>query len=227
MYTDARAVFEATISRLAPKPALLHRAKPLLLFFHNYESQYGELSQIQKLEKRMADLFPDDSSLSYYRTFEARFQTENFDPMSARPIISPQSQARPRLMVPSIENVPGPMHDSPHLGHIGFTNSPKRPLDHTFESDNEGRPKKFARGESPLAGAAGRRLAAAKHGATPSVTGNIYPTVKPLPSSITFLLSVIPGAEHYNIHRFSPIRMVELLKHIDLSRANVQRPMGM
>lgn len=178
----------------------------------------------------MADLFPNDPSLSQYKTFEARFQTQNFDPMAARPIISPKTQAKQRVALPSIEGLPTSVQDSPRIGMVGFGNSPKRPLDHGFDSDNEGRPKKFARGESPLAGAAGRRLAAAKHGATPSVTGGVFPVVKPLPNQVNYLLSVIPGPEHYNITRFSPMRMVELLRQVDFSRINpqsMQRPVGM
>jgi len=46
---DARVTFETVVSRLTQKPELVSKAKPLYAFFHKYESQYGELSQISKL----------------------------------------------------------------------------------------------------------------------------------------------------------------------------------
>ena len=47
--TDARVVFETCVNRLISKPETLAKAKPLYAYFHKYESQYGELSQISVL----------------------------------------------------------------------------------------------------------------------------------------------------------------------------------
>jgi len=58
---DARVVFETVVNKLGRKPETVARAKPLYAFFHDFESRYGELSQITKLEKRMSDLFPSYS----------------------------------------------------------------------------------------------------------------------------------------------------------------------
>lgn len=57
---DARSVFETAVNKLAQKPETIAKAKPIYAFFHDFESRYGELAQIVKLETRMKDLFPDD-----------------------------------------------------------------------------------------------------------------------------------------------------------------------
>ncbi|KAK5279338.1 mRNA 3'-end-processing protein rna14, partial [Cryomyces antarcticus] len=150
--TNARAVFETTVSKLAQKPETLQKAKPIYTFFHGYEAQYGELSQINKLEKRMADLFPEDPQLS---RFAHRYTAQAFDPTAIRPIISPATQARPKAM-PSIERLPSIQNSPrPFMAQPVQAASPKRPFV-PDESDNE-QPRKLARGESPLKGAAGRR----------------------------------------------------------------------
>ncbi|EPS44641.1 hypothetical protein H072_1417 [Dactylellina haptotyla CBS 200.50] len=54
--TNARAVFETFVGKITTEKA--SNAKRAFQFFYDYESQYGELSQIQKLEKRMRELYP-------------------------------------------------------------------------------------------------------------------------------------------------------------------------
>jgi len=53
---DARAVFETFVSKITVEKA--ESAKRIYHFFYEYESQYGELSQAIKLEKRMQELYP-------------------------------------------------------------------------------------------------------------------------------------------------------------------------
>jgi cleavage stimulation factor subunit 3 len=144
---------------LTAKPDLVAEAKPLYSYFHKYESQYGEISQIKKLEQRMAELFPEDPKLSQ---FASRFSSDGFDPTTIRPTISPAFQRRPKSTVmqsieqPSVQDSPRPLYDiSPRPPFVQMTNSPKRPFPEDFEAD---RPRKLQRGESPLKGAAGRRL---------------------------------------------------------------------
>jgi cleavage stimulation factor subunit 3 len=159
---DARVTFETSVSKLTAKPDLVAKAKPLYSFFHKYESQYGELSQIGKLEQRMAELFPEDPELSL---FASRYSEDSFNPTALRPIISPTFQRRPKSAVmqsiehaPSIQDSPRPVFNaSPRPQYINTTNSPKRPFPDDFESELNP-PRKLARGESPLKGAAGRRL---------------------------------------------------------------------
>jgi cleavage stimulation factor subunit 3 len=215
---DARAVFETTVSRLTSKPETLDKAKPLYAYFHEYESQYGELSQVIKLEKRMSELWPSEPPL---QLFAHRFSAPSFDPTTARPIISPITQTRPRnLPLPSIER-PTSVTNSPRLGlaHLPATNSPKRPFTHD-ESDNETLPpRKLARGESPLKGAAGRRLGESRR----TKDGHLTPQMSAptLPNHIMFLLKIIPGADKYDVTKFSAERMVELIRSVDLSQAKV------
>ena len=192
-------------------------------YFHKYESQFGELSQIDKLEKRMAELFPEDPKLML---FNARYSTDKFDPISARIIVSPATQLKPKQLMQSIEQ-PTSMHNSPRPPPLAVrssprphflpvTNSPKRPL---LVDDFDEPPRKiqrnefqeFQRGASPLKGAAGRRLdqqrrlqgqGAASYNSAPA----------PIARDITFLMSQIPRAEFYDQHQINPNKMVGLIR---------------
>lgn len=175
----------------------------------------------------MLTLYPEDPQL---HRFSQRFAGPTFDPTSVRLVVSPRTQMKP--VMPSIMNSveeqqpaappqmeqrlasPAPFN-SPHLGNLqpaANINSPKRPLD---DGDDNGQPRKLARGESPaLKGAAGRRLDAARRqlavgGNTPVVQG---PTA--LPRDINFLLSIIPPAHTYMETRFIPEAMVNMLRNM-------------
>ncbi|KAK5162552.1 hypothetical protein LTR04_003432 [Oleoguttula sp. CCFEE 6159] len=228
--TNARAVFETTVSKLAQKPETLQKAKPIYTFFHGYEAQYGELSQINKLEKRMADLFPEDPQLS---RFAHRYTAQAFDPTAIRPIISPATQARPKAM-PSIERLPSIQNSPrPFMAQPVQAASPKRPFV-PDESDNE-QPRKLARGESPLKGAAGRRQIAQQKQIQRRIDGILENSshapqiasmpLPELPRGVTFLLSIIPRAQTYHAAKFNPERMVDLLRNVDIPQSlpSVQR----
>jgi cleavage stimulation factor subunit 3 len=212
---------------LTQKPETTPRAKPLYLFFHDYESKYGTLDSIKKLEQRMKDLFPDDPSL---KLFVHRFQYTNavnqtFDPTVYRPIISPATQMKLGGPVISIEKSPEPsVQQSPALPSIPLgNNSPKRPFVPDL-SDREP-PRKIQRGESPLKGAAGRRLDAARRraGDTPQHAAAQAPQHS-LPRDVNFLLSVLPKRElSQNMNpQIIPAGMVHLLRTVDLNRVDWQ-----
>jgi cleavage stimulation factor subunit 3 len=220
---DARVTFETVVSRLTQKSEMVAKAKPLYAFFHKYEAQYGELSQISKLEHRMGELFPDDPKLS---RFASRFSGDGFDPTAVRLIVSPAAQMRPKnVIMQSIEQQPPSIHESPRPQYIQeasksprpqylqATNSPKRPFPaDDFESEAN-RPRKLARAESPLKGAAGRRLDQQKRlqqsQSTPAWQSSSSFAV---PRDITFLLSIIPRAELYHHTKFVPENLVRLLR---------------
>jgi cleavage stimulation factor subunit 3 len=228
--TNARVTFETVVGRLtnkaqalvgAQKTLLMEKAKPLFAQFHKYESQYGELSQISKLEQRMSELFPEDPKLS---RFASRFSSEGFDPLAVRVIISPAVQMRPittMKVMQSIEKAPS-VHNSPRPQYIreasprpqpppqylqAATNSPKRPFQGDDGDSELNRPRKLARGESPLKGAAGRRLDQQKR-LQPGYAASSFT----VPRDITFLLSIIPRAEDYKHTRFNPESLVRLLR---------------
>lgn len=221
---DARVTFETSVSRLTAKPELLPKAKPLYSYFHKYESKYGELSQIRKLEQRMAELFPEDPKLL---RFASRYSGDSFDPTAVRPIVSPASQMRPKNIVQSIEkpasvlDSPRPQYiqdNSPRPQYIQQTNSPKRPLPTEDLESDLNRPRKLARGESPLKGAAGRRLDQQKRmqqaQGAPQWQSNAPPFV--IPRDVTFLLSIIPRADLYTATKFNPEAMVRLLNQTNI-----------
>ncbi|KZF18863.1 Suf-domain-containing protein [Xylona heveae TC161] len=227
--TNARAVFETTVNKLAQRAETLQKAKPIYAFFHEYESQYGELSQVGKLEKRMSDLFPEDPQL---QRFARRFVGQGFDPTAIRPLISPATQARPKAIL-SIEP-PESVQNTPPVRFAQVANSPKRPLP-VDDSDTEmNRPRKLNRGESPLKGAAGRRLDQQKRNRQREMIdsqGQLVSAAVPppaLPREVLFLLSIIPRAETYHATRFKPEGMVRLLRdaHIPTSLPS-SRPVPM
>jgi cleavage stimulation factor subunit 3 len=222
-FTNARVLFETVVNRLTQKPELVHKAKPLYSYFHKYESQFGELAQIAKLEKRMAELFPEDPKLAH---FTARYSTDKFDPITARIIVSPVTQLRPKLLMPSIEqgtslqNSPRPppfaTRASPAPQFLPATNSPKRPLP---ADDFDEPPRKiqrndfgeFQRGASPLKGAAGRRLDQQRRMQGQGVT-SYTTTPAPIARDITFLMGQIPRADFYDFQRFDPTKVTNLLR---------------
>ncbi|KAH6990501.1 hypothetical protein BKA56DRAFT_208263 [Ilyonectria sp. MPI-CAGE-AT-0026] len=206
--TNARVVFETCVNRLIGKPETLFKAKPLYAYFHKYESQYGELSQISKLEERMTELFPGDPKLEY---FVSRYSTDKFDPVAAPIIISKPIQMRPRQALPAMEqpssvrNSPLPMRQeqSPRPQYVRATASPKRPLG--MDDDELNPPKRLARGVSPLKGAAGRRLDQQRRNQASA-----------LHRDITFLLNILPPAQNFDAQRLNPTGMVSILRDTNL-----------
>lgn len=230
MILDARAVFETVVGKLTAKPETkpdnVAKAKLLFLFFHNYEAQFGELAQIIKLEQRMNTLYPEDPQL---HVFSKRFAGPNFDPTTVRPVISQRAQMRPVMpIMPSVEEpVPSAIPqvapeqqrfaspgvtNSPRVNNLLPTvNSPKRPLE---DADDSVQPRKLARGESPLKGAAGRRLDAARRNLATSGNTPIASAPAPLPRGINFLLGIIPPAHTYRETRFKADAVVNLLRNV-------------
>ncbi|KAJ9632804.1 mRNA 3'-end-processing protein rna14 [Knufia peltigerae] len=212
--TNARAVFETTVKRLLAHDDAEYtaKAKPLFAYLHDYESKYGELAQVQSLEERMRKLFPEDPDL---KLFSSRYSTTTFDTISVHPVISPtQTQEAQTSVVNSIE-VPDVVN-SPIQKVIDSitTNSPKRPYPDDFEDAG---PRKMARGESPLKGAAGRRINQQQQRQTNPPAGlAAFPVPPPLPPQITYLLSVLPKASTYVDARLDATKMVELIRDIHL-----------
>ena len=222
--TDARVVFETAVTKLALKPETVSKAKPLYAFFHDFESRYGELTQIVKLEKGMSEIFPEDPSLML---FSRRFAQQGFDPTAIRPIISPATQAKPKT-VPSVKTEAEQLPDSPQQRINEIINSPKRPLP-TDDDDDSPRPRKVARPESPLKGAAGRRLDQQKRNRQPEMPQFNQPVPHlppppPLPRDVMFLLSIIPKAETYHATKFSAEQLVKLLRETNIPTSMAQIP---
>lgn len=195
------------------KPETLTKAQPLYAYFHQYESQFGELSQIAKLEQRMAELFPQDPKLA---SFAARYSTKIFNPVAAPIIISKAVQMRPRAsvlppvnQVASTRGTPLPFRQeiSPRPQYARVTASPKRPLG--IDDDELNPPKRLARGVSPLKGAAGRRLDQQRRSQSSA-----------LHRDITFLLGILPPSHSYDAQRLNTNGMVSLLRETQIPDYN-------
>lgn len=134
------------------------------------------------------------------------------------PTVEEPQQPVAQVAIPEPQRLQSPApFNSPHLGHLlPATNSPKRPLE---DADND-QPRKIIRGESPLKGAAGRRLDAARR--NNAVGGGNTPIAgpTPLPKGVNFLLGIIPPAHTYQATRFRPDAMVNLLRSVTLPLPN-------
>ncbi|EAL92479.1 mRNA 3'-end-processing protein rna14 [Aspergillus fumigatus] len=220
---NARAVFEMTVRKLASNPDNVHKTKPIFAFLHEYESRYGDLVQVINLENRMRELFPEDPTLEQ---FAHRYSAPTFDPTAVRPIISP-SQMRPKAVFPTSEQ-PMSRHGTPTPRYPGsVTDSPKRPLE-DFDDDYN-RPRKFVRAESPLKTSQRRQLDQQKRSQLSNVqTGSQFRSQgspAPLPRDIVHLLSIIPPASAYTAGRFSPEKLVDLIRRIEMPSSISQIPL--
>ncbi|KAL0575471.1 mRNA 3'-end-processing protein rna14 [Marasmius crinis-equi] len=73
---NARALFERVIGTFQPA-----EARDLWDRWARYENQYGDLETVQKLEKRMADVYPSESPI---KRFASRYTYLNIDAIAAR-----------------------------------------------------------------------------------------------------------------------------------------------
>lgn len=269
--TNARAVFETFVGRV---PA--YKSKRVWHFFYDYESQYGDLGQIYKLEKRMGELYPNGKSRyvshrllmshancdildPYFNRFTTRYSYNVINPSLYQPIISAPQQLRPKGMAPlplpsltTQSQQPEPIFtqtsttsnsaSASHQRRNEIPPSPKRNANDFDASDTENansgsghgrdhRPaKKVHRGDSPLKGAAGRRLDQQKQRLRNQrgggddgpradggrMAGAAAGPVSVIPDAVMFLLGIIPGAQSYNAVRFKPEAIVSLLRDVQL-----------
>jgi cleavage stimulation factor subunit 3 len=208
-------VFSQTVKRFKEKPGMLPKLKPLYAYFHKHEAKVGELAQIKELERQMTEAFPEDPALTH---FAARFSTDRFNPVVSRVIISPTAQMCPKNIMQSVEHVSPPARESPHPSvlldrsprnqFLQTVNSPKRPFQ-ADDQDDANPPRKFARGPSPLKGAAGRRMDQQRRAAGQVSTYDSTPA--PISRDITFLLGLIPPAKQYELQPFRPDAMVRII----------------
>lgn len=166
----------------------------------------------------MRELYPEDPSL---KLFAHRHSTSAFDPTVIHPVVSP-SQTKPK---PSQAVEEGISRNSPSPRYLdATTNSPKRPLPTEEFDDDYNRPRKHIRAESPLKGAAGRRLDQQKRtvngGGPGGQPGHFKPQAPPvpppLPRDVMFLLSIIPNSSYYDAPKFSADKVVNLLRQVEI-----------
>ncbi|CAK4022069.1 mRNA 3 -end-processing rna-14 [Lecanosticta acicola] len=246
--TNARVVFESTIPKIINNAQLSqeekqNKCRPLFAYMHDYESKYGDLAQMLKIEKRMAELYPEEPDIS---RFCYRFSLPTFDAMDVQLLLSP-TQAQPRSevpqiaapaqqAVPSVEQAMSPKVPEILLGPNGpYVASPKRPLD---DSDAEAPQRKFQRGESPLKGAAGQRMQNNKPNAAAGVGGGGFATKTfvpnnvaapppfapiPLPPAIDRILRDLPNAAAYGGQaRFDPPKLMAFLPTVNVEHARAR-----
>jgi len=255
---NARAVFETTITKIlgAPAEKFSEEAKKgkcrvLVEYMLHFEADYGDLEKVQRIERRMAEMYPAEPPLA---RFAARNSLPVFDAIGVQLILSP-TQMVPKTLASSLQQPseqPLPLIASDgaallprsppfeagqiRLGPNGpYLASPKRALE---DSDTETGPqRKHLRGsDSPLKGAAGRRVGNPNGNSNGSITTNAgggsggfvtksyvpgaapVPAAgpAPLPMEVAYLLSILPPAREYRATEFDARALVELLGRINL-----------
>lgn len=248
---NANATFNTFLSKVknSDKFSLEQRrakCRPILEYMHEYQSNFGDWNQIHRIEREMAELYPEESDVA---RFGARNALPNFDAMRLQLLISP-SQALPKTTAdiagaaaataqhpyPSIEYPRSPPEGISNnniirLGPNGpYVASPKRALEDV--SDSEAPQRKFQRGESPFkAGHHSNNSGGGGGGGAGFMTKTYVPPHQqasfpplgpaPLPSQLHYLLSVLPSAAHYHATPFDPHKMVEFLRGVNLGRARI------
>ncbi|OQO01677.1 hypothetical protein B0A48_12714 [Cryoendolithus antarcticus] len=241
-FTNAKAVFETTLTKIQSHASLTpaarsEKCRPLLGWMHAFESRYGDLGQIHRLEKRMAELYPLEPDLM---RFTHRFETPTFDALKAQLVLSP-TQIRPKTS--SYAQPPQQQfNDAPQsppdlrLGlHGPYVSSPKRPLPLDNDSDVDTPARKhqrFDRQASPRrtlppaanaaqGGSGGFVTKSYVPGSGPvgggagaGVGGPVGPT--PLPRDVVYLLSILPNALEWRATRLDGGKMVGLLQGVGL-----------
>jgi hypothetical protein len=57
MFLDTRSLFERSLNSILPE-----KARGIWKMFLDYENKYGDLASIQKIEKRIAEAYPNGKS---------------------------------------------------------------------------------------------------------------------------------------------------------------------
>nr|POE48843.1 mrna 3'-end-processing protein rna14 [Quercus suber] len=212
-HTNARAVFETTITKISNSTTLTdeqktERCAPLFDYMYESESKYGDLQQIHKLLKRMANA--KSPAVPPVVRLAQRYELSRFDGTTCQIVISPtqimpqgSQHAREEQSTLEKQTAKESVNDHLRLGKNGpYVASPKRPLE---DSEDESPARKFIRAESPLKGAAGRRIQG--HSANNSV--HVPPAAEirsfPPPQLPSALPSSNSAAAGFAVKNFAPL----------------------
>jgi cleavage stimulation factor subunit 3 len=88
--SDARGLFERTVAKLSPQAA-----RPLFERFYRYECEYGDTAAIRKLSKRIADIYPEESTLSRFMQRHTLFGVNPIATYDLPPPLAPALSALP------------------------------------------------------------------------------------------------------------------------------------
>lgn len=225
--TNARAVFETTITKISNTASLsaeqkMERCTPLYDHMYEFESRYGDLQQIHRLLGRMTNtLVP---SISPVQRMAQRHRLSRLDGITCQIVISPtqtvpkgSQRAFDEADVHAVNGFDGMKNEHIRLGKNGpYVASPKRPLE---DSEDDSPARKFMRGESPLKGAAGRRIQG--HSATNSThipmhlhampEARVFPSAQPLQPPPGALLG--NGAAGFAVKTFVPNPNLPTMPH--------------
>lgn len=156
-------------------------------------------------------------------SFGERYSYSSISPCNYAPVISLHQLKPPMPLPPPPPVVPAPIPQAPAAPPQRITDSPKRSLDDANVSDaDQGshRPRKIHRPDSPLKGAAGRKLKQERQQqqriAGRGQQAQSAPAPQPLPDGVMFLLGILPGADKYHATRFNAEAIVTLLRNVEL-----------
>ncbi|WFC95429.1 mRNA 3'-end-processing protein rna14 [Malassezia brasiliensis] len=215
--TNARAVFERTVSSLPPE-----RARSIFARWAEYEYCYGDMSAISRLETRMQDLYPDESKVEAaadrlrFRTLDAvrmrdlgysraatrrkeRAETPAVDETKAE--TPPAAQAAPAPSAPPAKSAGGRQTMEDIRKSLVANAEPLKKED------------KRASSKEPPAKKAKHTAAEAPRRARTEPTPPPQPS---LPEPLLYFLSLLPPAQVFDGPQIPPERILECIMHTSL-----------
>ncbi|GAO46479.1 hypothetical protein G7K_0710-t1 [Saitoella complicata NRRL Y-17804] len=195
--TNARALFERTITKLSPEAAL-----PLYEHFYNYESNYGDLSAALKLDARMAELYPQRTSLERFRT---RYSYLDFDAIAEHDLggnVESKKPAQPAKEVDSDAEESAVESDDDR-----YRSAPTKSAVSRLREEEGASPRKKDRKKDNKRDRDGEKA---------SSGGTKRKEAPPLPDPLMYLLSVLPPADMYQGALFKVDELIRLLQEANL-----------
>ncbi|WFD08036.1 mRNA 3'-end-processing protein rna14 [Malassezia vespertilionis] len=204
--TNARAVFERTVSSVPPA-----RARPIWERWSEYEYNYGDASAIARLESRLCELYPHESRLDV-AVERYRYKTLDFvrnkdlgytravPPVPGEVRTTNEEEAQPEAQ---------PEHAKAEPNAAG-----RQSMEEIRKSLLAGEPAKKdgeKRGAKSDAAASSKK---AKHTEPPRKARQDL--VPPLPDALLYFLRILPNARDFDGPLVPPERILECLMHSTL-----------
>lgn len=208
--TNARAVFERTISGMPPEHARIVCAR-----WAAYEYCYGDASAVGRLDARLDELCPDESAVERAAN-RTRYGT--LDMVRVLDLGEVPSRARERRRERAAERAEksaakeaesAGASDAPEAPDAG---APPRTMEEIRRSLVEGEKRPAAGAGTPAAGATGAAPAAKKAKTEPRRSG----TPSGVPEALTYFAALLPPAAQFDGPVFAPDAIFECLQHTSL-----------
>ncbi|KAG8934999.1 mRNA 3'-end-processing protein rna14 [Tulasnella sp. 418] len=219
---NARALFERVITTFSPEAA-----RPLWERWARYEYSSGDFAAVQKLDKRLAETYPDDPSI---KRFAQRYTYLGIDVIALRDLgFSNRSQSTalvPALPATSMtavsSDMPVPQPIPPAVSSAMNNGSTKRTAspagDPRRRRDQSPPPSKRFKASSPTRGEHHERERG-RRGSPPARRGRDHRDKDAVPDGVVWFMSTLPSAAAFDGPKFRVDDLLQLFKTADIPYA--------